>query len=138
MHSTAATLSKLCELSSLILTSMVRDQGHRGKQKVEERRRDSPVAQVHTWPAWRGSARAADQARPRDDFTAAPPGAPQKALPPVCTHSQRSPRRSIAGIGKEAGGMSRLETTVKQDPERDPTMDLLGEEAAGDSTWWSW
>jgi hypothetical protein len=93
---------------------------------------------VHTWPAWRGSARAADQARPRDDFTAAPPGAPQTALPPACTHSQRSPRRSIAGIEEEAGGMSRSEAPVKQNPERDPTMDLLGEEAAGDVTWWSW
>jgi hypothetical protein len=33
------------------------------------RRSHSPDAQVHTWPAWRGSARAADQARPRGDFT---------------------------------------------------------------------
>jgi hypothetical protein len=36
---------------------------------MERRRRSSPDAQVHTWPAWRGSARAADQARPREDFT---------------------------------------------------------------------
>jgi hypothetical protein len=105
---------------------------------MEERRRDSPVTQVHTWPAWRGSARAADQARPRDDFTAAPPGAPQTALPPTCTHSQSFPRRSIAGIGEEAGAMSRSEATMKPNSERDPTMDLLGEEAAGDVTWWSW
>jgi hypothetical protein len=34
--------------------------------------------------------------------------------------------------------MSRSEATVKQDPERDPTMDLLEEEVAGDVTWWSW
>jgi hypothetical protein len=34
--------------------------------------------------------------------------------------------------------MSRSVATVKQNPERDPTMDLLGEEAAGDATWRSW
>jgi hypothetical protein len=34
--------------------------------------------------------------------------------------------------------MSRSEATVKQNLERDPTMDLLGEEVAGDVTWWSW
>jgi hypothetical protein len=34
--------------------------------------------------------------------------------------------------------MSRSEATVKKNPERDPTMDLLGEEAAGDATWRSW
>jgi hypothetical protein len=34
--------------------------------------------------------------------------------------------------------MSRSEATEKQDPERDPITDLLGEEAAGETTWWSW
>jgi hypothetical protein len=34
--------------------------------------------------------------------------------------------------------MFRSEATVEQNPERDSTMDLLGEEAASDVTWWSW
>jgi hypothetical protein len=37
--------------------------------------------------AWRGSARAAGQRLPREDFTAAAPGAPHSALPPACTHT---------------------------------------------------
>jgi hypothetical protein len=32
--------------------------------------------------------------------------------------------------------MSRLEATVKQDPEWDPITDLLGEEAASKTIWW--
>jgi hypothetical protein len=34
--------------------------------------------------------------------------------------------------------MSRSEATGKQDPEWDPITDLLGEEAVGVVTWWSW
>jgi hypothetical protein len=37
--------------------------------------------------AWRSNARAAGQRLPGEDFTAAPPGAPHSALPPVCTHT---------------------------------------------------
>jgi hypothetical protein len=64
---------------------------------------------VHTWPTWRGSARAADQARPREDFTAAPPGAPQSALPPACTHievlsKKHSRRQGRSRRGVEIGG----------------------------------
>jgi hypothetical protein len=29
----------------------------------------SPGTKVHTWTAWRGGARVADQARPKEDFT---------------------------------------------------------------------
>jgi hypothetical protein len=116
MHPAAATQSKICELGSLVLTSMVRDHGQGEKQKVERRRRSSPVAQVHTWPAWRGSARAADQARPREVFTAASPGAPHSALPPVkaraaqalehAHHAQQSPAARHL-IGELGGSRSR-------------------------------
>jgi hypothetical protein len=102
------------------------------------RRRGSPVAQVHTWPAWQGSARAADQAWPRDDITAAPPGAPQSALPPACTHTQRSPRRSTAGVREEGGEVSRSVAILMKNPERDPAMDLFGEEAADGTVQWRW
>jgi hypothetical protein len=43
----------------------------------------SPDAQVQTWPAWRGSTRAADQARPREVFTELHREHHTLALPPA-------------------------------------------------------
>jgi hypothetical protein len=49
---------------------MVKNRGQEERVEIEEGNH-SLDAQVHTWPAWRGSARAADQARPKVDFTEA-------------------------------------------------------------------
>jgi hypothetical protein len=46
MHSTAATQSKLCELSSLILTIMVRDHGQGKKQRMERKKEELTVRPV--------------------------------------------------------------------------------------------
>jgi hypothetical protein len=62
MHPAAVSQSKLCELGSLVLTSMVRDHGQWEKQKVERRRRSA-----HQSPrcssGWHGRARPARPAR---------------------------------------------------------------------------
>jgi hypothetical protein len=41
----------------------------------------------------------------------------------------------MAGVGEEAGVVPRSVATVMPKPERDPTMDLLGEEAANETVW---
>jgi hypothetical protein len=46
LHPAAASQSKLCELDSLDLTNMVRDQGQREKQMVRERESTLTGAQV--------------------------------------------------------------------------------------------
>jgi hypothetical protein len=62
MHPAAASQSKLCELGSLVLTSMVRDHGQREKRVVERRRRSA-----HQPPrcssGWHGRAEPARPAR---------------------------------------------------------------------------
>jgi hypothetical protein len=42
----------------------------------------------------------------------------------------------MEGVGEEAGRGSRSVATVMRNPERDPTVDLLGEEAADGAVWW--
>jgi hypothetical protein len=42
----------------------------------------------------------------------------------------------MAGVGEEAGEVSRLVATVMPKPERDPTMDLLGKEAGNGMVRW--
>jgi hypothetical protein len=54
---------------------MASDRGRR-REGRRGRGRHSPLAQAHAWLAWRGSARAADQGQPGEDFTVAVPGAP--------------------------------------------------------------
>jgi hypothetical protein len=86
-------------------------------------------------PGWHGGA---VPARPREDFTVAPPGALQTALPPVCPQTHRSPRRSTAGVRGDAGEVSRSVANLMQNPEWDPAMDLLREEAADETVRWRW
>jgi hypothetical protein len=71
-----------------------------------------------------------------DDFTVAPPGAPQPAFPPACSLTQRSPRRSTAGVEEEAGEASHGGCSEAADPEGKDHPDLLGEEAADGTAWW--
>jgi hypothetical protein len=91
------------------------------------RRSHSPDAQVHTWPAWRCSARAADQARPRGDFTVVHRE----------HHIWRFHRRKLVKL-KRMSMLSKLKCSGAADPERGGPPYLLGEEAAGESFWWSW
>jgi hypothetical protein len=86
--------------------------------------------------AWQGRACAASQRLPGGVFTAAPLGAPHLALPPTCTHTQRFSRRSTTGVEEEAGEVSRSVANLMLNPERDPAMDLLGEEAADGTVRW--
>jgi hypothetical protein len=111
-----------------------RDQRRIGQ--VEEEL-SSLVAQVHTWPAWRGSARAADQARPREDFTELHWKHHILAFPPVnarevqaLEHAQQLSKLQRRGTTSEC--------SEAEDPEKGEQPDLLGEEAAGDSIRWSW
>jgi hypothetical protein len=131
MHLAAATQSKICEFGSLVLTSMVRDHGQKEEQKVERRRRSSPDAQVHTWPAWRGSARAAEGSLHRGTTGSTALGASTGVL----THTEVSSKEHRRRQG-ETGEVSSSVVTEMQNPERDPTTDLLGEEAAGEMIWW--
>jgi hypothetical protein len=56
-------------------------------------------------------------------------------LPLVCTHTKISSKKHSRHQG-EAGEVSSSMVTERRDPERDPAMDLLGEEAAGEIIWW--
>jgi hypothetical protein len=107
------------------------------------------IAQVPTWPAWRGSAHAANQARPGEDFTravaaargATPPGllrlAP--ARPPIesqqhshtMTTTERRSRHQ-----EEAGEVPIAAAIESRFPEQDLASDLLGAGAVEKSAWW--
>jgi hypothetical protein len=109
-----------------------------GVRGVEGREKEgsSPCAQALILVAWRGSARAANKMLPGEDFTVAPPGAPQPALPPTCSLTQRSSYRSSAGIVEEAGEASHRGCSRAADSEGSDHPDLLGEEAADGTAWW--
>jgi hypothetical protein len=111
-----------------------RDQRRIGQVEKES---SSPVAQVHTWPAWQGSARAADQVRPREDFTELHRKHHILAFPSANTreaqaleHAQQLSKLQRRGTASEC--------SEAVDPERGEQPDLLGEEAASDSIRWSW
>jgi hypothetical protein len=77
-------------------------------------------AQVHTWPAWRGSARAADQARPREVFTELHQEHHILALSPAFTHeaqalelAQQAPARRGTASEVFGGGRSREERSTR-------------------------
>jgi hypothetical protein len=55
---------------------LVRNHGQREKKKIREGRITFTVAQVLVWMAWQGSACAASQRLPEEDFTEHAPGAP--------------------------------------------------------------
>jgi hypothetical protein len=55
----------------------------------------------------------------------------------VLTHTCSS-RRSTAGVEEEAGEASHRGCSDAADPEGRDHPDLLGEEAADETTWWSW
>jgi hypothetical protein len=138
MHSAAASQSKLCELGSLVLTSMVRDHGQGEKQRVERKKKELTsrpgaylAGMAGQCPRGRPGAAEGRLHRGATGSTAIGASTGVHSLTEVSS-------KSIAGVGEEAGGMSRSVATVKQNPERDLTMDLLGEEAAGDATWRSW
>jgi hypothetical protein len=123
------------ELGSVVMPSWSKTLvGVRG---VEDREKEgsSPCAQALILVAWRGSARAANKMLPREDLTVAPPGAPQPALPPACSLTQRSSRRSTAGVVEEASESSQWGCSVTADPEGRHHPDLLGEEAAEGTAW---
>jgi hypothetical protein len=100
------------------------------RQRKRRREPHSPDAQVHSWPAWRGSARATDQERPREVFTSGDfvaQGAPVGDASTCATHQTpgRDPVRCQARRRQE-----------QAKPERDPALDLLGEEESSKSVWW--
>jgi hypothetical protein len=95
-----------------------RGQRREGRGRGEEPH--SPDAQVHTWPAWRGSARAADQARPREVFTELHREHHTLALPPAFTHeaqtleqAQQAPARRGTASEVFGGGRSREERLTR-------------------------
>jgi hypothetical protein len=95
-----------------------RGQRREGRGRGEEPH--SPDAQVHTWPAWRGSARAADQARPREVFTELHREHHTLALPPAFTHeaqtleqAQQAPAQRGTASEVFRGGRSREERSTR-------------------------
>jgi hypothetical protein len=82
------------------MAEMASDCSHGGEEGRGERRWFySPGAQVHTWPAWRGSARAIDQARPEEDFTGggvAAQGAPTGDASTCAAQPPQPPRSTLA------------------------------------------
>jgi hypothetical protein len=64
-------------------------------------------------------------------------GSTTAALPPACTHTCSS-RRSTVGIKEAAGEASHRGCSDAADPEEGDHPDLLGEEAADETSWWSW
>jgi hypothetical protein len=90
-------------------------------------------AQVLIWTAWQGSAHAAGQRLPEGDFTTAHQ---EHRITSELTH-KRSPRRSTAGTIESRRGVE-VSGDREAIPERDPALDLLGEEAAGKTVWWRW
>jgi hypothetical protein len=146
LHLAAASQSKLCELDSLELTNMVRDQGQREKQMVREREKQdySPIAQVLVWMAWQGRACAASQRLPGDVFTEHSPGVPRHGTSTGESSCNSSTREGIVSIGEEArrstrseangGGESRKETPIRSPRRgrfRDFQLEALEEEVEG-------
>jgi hypothetical protein len=89
---------------------------------------------VHTWPAWRGSARAADQARPREDFTELHREHHILALPPAKL-AELKHLSMLSKLQQRGTASKSLESAY---PKEEDQPDLPGEKAAGDSAWWSW
>jgi hypothetical protein len=55
---------------------LARDHGQRRRRRLEGEEITLTIAQVLVWTAWQGSAYAAGQRLPEDDFTELTPGAP--------------------------------------------------------------
>jgi hypothetical protein len=96
---------------------MASNHGWRRDERGRRRETCSPYAQAHVWTAWRGSACAAGQRLPGEDFTTAPPGAPHLALPPACTHTtttsvMHSVHQEEVRRGVELGGDRAANTQV--------------------------
>jgi hypothetical protein len=94
------------------MAEMASDFGHVGEEGRGERIRfHSPSAQVHTWPAWRGSARAADQARPEEDFTGggvAAQGAPTGDASTCAAQPLQPPRSTLARLARAITAVAEL------------------------------
>jgi hypothetical protein len=85
-----------------------------GSRGCREKKVTLTSAQALILVAWRGSARAANKRRPKDDFTVASPGAPQRHFHRRA-HSHRGPLlvaqlaswKGRRGIASEVPGVSR-------------------------------
>jgi hypothetical protein len=121
----------------------------REKRVTERRSRCSPIAQVLTWPAWQGSARAANQARPGEDFTGAataaqgatPPGLLRLAPAQPPTESQQHSHTMTTTKRRSwhqelAGEVPIAAATESRFPEQDLASDLLGAGAVDKLAWW--
>jgi hypothetical protein len=122
---------------------MAKYRDQRGIGQVEEET-NSPDAQVQTWLAWRGRARAANQARPGEVFTGAaaargatPPGmlrlAPARPSTKPAAQLHLDHRRRAQPASGKGGGETSAAAVAGRVPERDPTSDLLGKETASKS-----
>jgi hypothetical protein len=85
-------------LARQVMAQMANDYSHGDD---EERRGGGALTstQVHTWLAWRGSAHAADQARPEENFTGggiAAQGAPNGDASTCATRSPSTPQKHNA------------------------------------------
>jgi hypothetical protein len=146
MHPAVASQSKLCELGSLVLTSMVGDHGQGEKQRVERRRRSAhqsprciPGRHGGTVPAW-PTRRDRGKTSPWHHREHHNRRFHRRAHTHTHTHThtQRSPRRSTTGVREEANEVSRSVANLMQNPERDPALDLLEEEVANGTVQWRW
>jgi hypothetical protein len=81
------------------------------KAEAEGEGEEKPDAQVHTWPAWRGSARAADQARPREVFTGGGVVAQGAPVGDASTCAAQPPKHHAANTGRRSGEVSSSKAT---------------------------
>jgi hypothetical protein len=126
---------------------MAKYKDQRGIGQVEEET-SSPDAQVQTWLAWRGRARAANQAWPGEVFTGAaaeargatPPGmlrlAPARPSTESAAQLHLDHRRGAQPTSGKGGDETSVAASAGRVPERDRTSDLLGEETASKSARW--
>jgi hypothetical protein len=103
----------------------------------EEKKECSPIAQVLVWMAWQGRACAASQRLPGEVFTKPTPGASHLDVSTGEHHETQAPEQAqLAQQALHSEAPHRGCSVVAISEGRDHP-DLLGEEVAGDSSWWS-
>jgi hypothetical protein len=90
---------------------MASNRGQRREGRGREGKRHSPDAQVHTWPAWRGSARAADQARSREVFIGGGGVAQGATVRDASTCAAQPPKHRAANTRRRSGEVSSSKAT---------------------------
>jgi hypothetical protein len=117
---------------------LARDHGQREKKKIRERGITLTDAQVLVWMAWQGSACAAGQRLPEEDFTEHTPGAPHHGTSTGEYSPITSTRGGTSNIEEKARRGTKSEAIDGSGNRGETTPDLPGEEDPADSNWSKW